>query len=145
MIMGRSPLIMHLSVSFRHGHTWQTCPTYYSGWGGALKKMISPTKILPKTLAWVCDLYAGSTNLLFRHCSVLFALCNGRWSKPSAESCPFVGLTASPVLFAECTERSRRPGGFCMVAWVFAWLAALSKLGFAVASLETVVSRRRAV
>jgi hypothetical protein len=27
-----------------------------------------------------------------------------------------------------------------MVAWVFAWLAALSKLGFAVASLETVVS-----
>jgi len=73
------------------------------GWGGcleacdALKKMISPTKILPKALAWVCDLYAGSTNLLFRHCSVLFALCNGRWSKPSAEeSCPFVGLTASP-------------------------------------------------
>ena len=93
-------------------------------WGGeacdALKKMISPTKILPKTLAWVCDLYAGSTNLLFRHCSVLLALCNGRWSKPSAEICPFVGLTASPVLFAECTGRSRRPGGFCMVAWVFA-------------------------
>ena len=37
---------------------------------------------------------------------VLFAvaLCSWRWSKPSAEeSCPFVGLTASPVLFAECS------------------------------------------
>lgn len=84
------------------------------------------------------ELHYSGIVLFYSHCAI------GNGQSPSAEeSCPFVGLTASPVLFTECTGRSRRAWG--VFAWWRGWLVALPKLGFAVASLETVVSRRRAV